>query len=74
MLGLVGRPSQSVLCGQQSLPQCRVWSRALLQCQEWSSGPPTVSGVVGRPCQSVGGDLEALPECWDWSEGPPGVS
>ena len=54
MLGVVGSPSRSVLSGQQSLPQCRVWSAGLPDCREWLACPPGVSGVVSRPSQRVG--------------------
>ena len=56
MLGLVGRPSRSVLSGQQSLPQCRV-------CSE---GPLVVSREVSSPSRSVGSGRYSLPECLEW--------
>ena len=56
-------------CGQEALPDVRVWSE----------GPPGCPGVVGRPSRMSGSGREALtvgretfPNVWEWSGGPPG--
>ena len=85
MSGVVRSPSRSVLSGQQSLQQRRVWSAGLPDCREWLTCPPEVSGVVGRLFQRVSGVVDrpswsagsgqyALPKCREWLLGPPGVS
>ena len=52
---------------------------ALPEVREWSGGPPSGLGVLGRPTRRVwrfsrrsGSDLEVLPEVREWSGGSPG--
>ena len=61
-MGVPADYSRSVGSGQQ----------ALSQCQEWSEGPPAVSGVVGRPSRSVGSGQQAVLPCQEWSAGSAG--
>ena len=63
VLGVVRSPSRSVFSGQQSLPQCRMWSTGLPDCREWLACPPGVSRVVGRLSQRVGRGRQALRKC-----------
>ena len=59
---MVGRSYHSSRSGRETLPEA----------QEWSSGLPGGSGVVGMPSRRSGSGQEVLPQFQEWSVGPSG--